>query len=77
MVKINGITAAELRALKVGMFSKRSSADEVLKWATSVIPRENHSSLMTALMMYHNTLLEVISKGVDRQGDEEICQDTV
>ena len=69
MVKLNGITANELRNTKVGMFSERDSVEEAVEYAQSMFPKTDSMAILTALYTYHNTLVEVLAKGVEK-GEE-------
>lgn len=66
MVKLNGITAQELRNCKSGMFSERKGVDAAIKYAQTMFPKSDHAAITTALMVYHNTLLEGLAKQVDK-----------
>lgn len=57
--------AESLRKSKVGMFGIRENTDEVLEWALSGIPSAYRPFMTTALMVYHNTLLEVLAKHLE------------
>lgn len=62
--------ANKLRKQKVGMFSERDNTTEALEYALSGIPKQFHLYMTTCLMMYHNTLLEVIAQSLENKDEE-------
>lgn len=61
----NNQIATILRENKVEMFSERVDTTEALEYALSGVPEKFRPFVTTALMVYHNTLLEVISKSLE------------
>ena len=59
--------AENLRKQKVGMFSERDNTTEVLEYALSGIPQQFHPFMTTCLMLYHNTLIEVVAKSLENK----------
>ena len=57
------MTAEQLRAAKCGLFSERDTTDEAFKYATAILGKA--PQVVTALMVYHNTLLEVLAKATE------------
>ena len=57
--------ADKLRAHKVGMFSERANTQDVLDYALSGVPRQYRAFMTTSLMLYHNTLLELLAKDAE------------
>lgn len=57
----------DLRKQKVGMFSERTDTTEVLEYALSGMPQQFHPFMTTCLMLYHNTLLEVIATSLENK----------
>jgi hypothetical protein len=56
-----------LRKQKVGMFSERADTTEVLDYALSGLPQQFHPFMTTCLMLYHNTLLELVAKDLENK----------
>ena len=59
--------AENLRKQKVGMFSERDNTTEVLEYALSGMPQQFHPFMITCLMLYHNTLIEVVAKSLENK----------
>jgi len=49
-----------IRAVPMALFDTASSLQEVVDWADSQLPISNKNTLLSVLMVYHNTLLKVI-----------------
>lgn len=62
--------ASKLRKQKVGMFSERDNTTDVLEYALSGIPKQFHPFMTTCLMVYHNTLLEVIAQSLESKNEQ-------
>lgn len=61
------LQAQELRKSKVGMFSERADTTEALEYALSGVPVAYRPFMTTALMVYHNTLLEVLAQSSENE----------
>lgn len=59
------VIAEQLRKQKVGMFSERDNTTEVVEYAQAGIPQQFHAFMITCLMLYHNTLIELIAKSLE------------
>ncbi len=55
------LTKQELLKSKSGMFGERENLDEAFKYAQSMFPEKDHGALGTAIMVYHNTLINAIA----------------
>lgn len=56
-----------LRKQKVEMFSERENTTEALEYALSGVPEQFRQFVTTGVMVYHNTLLEVLAKALEKQ----------
>ena len=61
------MTAANLRSLKVGMFSERETLEEAMQYALSLVPKDEGAFISTGIMVYQNTLLEVLAKQLEEE----------
>ena len=61
-MSVNRRIIAAVREQKVGLFAERDNAQEAFEYAQSLFQKKDHAALTTALMVYHNTLLETLSK---------------
>lgn len=52
----------------VGLFAKRETCQEAFDWALTIFPKEDHARLCTALMVYHNSLVNSLAKELKRYG---------
>lgn len=57
--------AEVLRSNKVGLFSERDTTQTALDYAMSMFPKNQQAHVMTAVMVYHNTLLEMLAKQLE------------
>lgn len=62
----NTQVAAAIRKQKVDMFSERTNTTEALEYTLSGIPEQLRPFVTTGIMVYHNTLLEVVSKALEK-----------
>jgi hypothetical protein len=60
--------AEDLRVQKAGMFGERDTPKEALDYALAMFPTEQRSQVATAIMVYHNTLIEAIAKMYEEKG---------
>lgn len=51
---------AIIKKLKVGMFATKGDVNEAIEYGQSLVPKEHVASMTTALMIYHNTLLNQV-----------------
>lgn len=51
----------QLETQKVGLFGERSGCMEALEYAQSMFP-DRESDITTAILVYHNTLLEQLKQ---------------
>lgn len=65
------LSPQEVRSSKVDLFSERSTLDEVLQYAHSGLPQEYRAFATTAIMLYHNTLLELIAQLMETSNERE------
>jgi len=52
----------EIRGQKLGIFAERDTAQEALDYAHSLFSTQSPAAVTTAMMVYHNTLLENVAK---------------
>lgn len=63
------INGHELRECKNGMFGERATTTEAYEYAMNLLKAEGVAPVnaMTAIMVYHNSLLESLAKSADKQ----------
>ena len=59
------LTKQELLKSKSGMFGERENLDEAMKYARSMFPAKDHVAVITALGVYHNTLIQAIANDME------------
>lgn len=58
--------ASSLRKAKVGMFSERDNTTEAFEYAQELLKHSTTpASITTALMVYHNSLVESLAKTLE------------
>lgn len=59
------MTKQELLKSKSGMFGERENLDEAFKYAQSMFQPEDHGAMATAIMVYHNTLIQMLANAME------------
>lgn len=61
--------AEAIRGSKVELFSSRDTVDEAFEFAKSIAKANGmpESQMTTAIIVYHNTLIELIAKEVENE----------
>ena len=57
----------KLRDQKVGLFGERDNCDAALKYAQSMFDADQLMVVTTAVMVYHNTLIEALAKATEEK----------
>lgn len=65
-----GLSPADLRKQKIHIASERNTLEEVLETAIASVTQANRAAVVTALMVYHNTLLETLAQALEQAADE-------
>lgn len=56
------LTPEQLREMKASMFAERDNIKEAYDYALSLVPKEQEAAMTTALLVYQNTMLEVLAQ---------------
>ncbi len=71
-MKQKQLTKQELLKSKSGLFGERENLDEAMKYALSMFKPEDHGALATAIMVYHNTLIQMLANDMEDDPSEPL-----
>ena len=66
------LTKQQLLKSKLGLFGERENLDEAFKYAQSMIDSKDHGAMATAIMVYHNTLIQMLANDMEDDPNETL-----
>lgn len=64
------VIAERLRKQKIGLFATKETTTEALEYAKLIMCNSKPNEITTAIMVYHNTLLEAMATVLEKEDDK-------